>query len=164
MSHRFTSENDGDQSSDKVAALSLVGERANQLQHIHNCFTLAQEHGHGFPRVYRRAQQSYALQVSGYKICRMDFFFPIVKTWPWPGQSFCARWRFATCYHGYVCHQERKKKNNNNTIISAIAIHYFGISWIAFRAVCSFFGQFKVTSQRLPMKPLQTSLRMSTLP
>lgn len=112
--------------------------------------------------VYRRAQQSYALQVSGYKICRMDFFFLIVKTWPWPGQSFCARWRFATCYHGYVCHQERKN-NNNNTIVSAIAIHYFGISWIAFRAVCSFFGQFKVTSQRLPMKPLQTSLRMSAL-
>lgn len=51
MSHRFTSENDGDQSSNKVAALSLIGERANQLQHIHNCFMLAQEHGHGFPRM-----------------------------------------------------------------------------------------------------------------
>lgn len=26
---------------------------------------------------YRRAQQSYALQVSGYKICKMDFFLMV---------------------------------------------------------------------------------------
>lgn len=68
------------------------------------------------------------------------FFFSDRQTWPWPGQSLLCRTMIWNTWP-WLCRPSEKTQNKTKlkkTIISAIAIHYFGISWIAFRAVWSF--------------------------
>lgn len=86
--------------------------------------------------IYHRAPQSYASQESPHKICRRAFFSDSEASAPdWDELSVLGWHVWDTAATSAI--------RNNKTVISAIAKRYFGISWISFRAVCSFLVSFR---------------------